>query len=145
MSTEDDPSVAVVVRVPEDYFSDDDDICIEACMHVCGLLEEQLMASGFEIPDWIRGGCAEDWGVYYECRDSAVRYVFSIGFFPCANAEPQDRIFVQYHLKEPRVLGLLSRNKTVPLDDKMQQALIEFSRSFPDSEFFSEPQFEAVY
>lgn len=56
--------VALIVSVPDEHFPEDDDICLTAGNFVCSKLETHLIRHGHSIPDWIRGGCNEDWGVY---------------------------------------------------------------------------------
>lgn len=76
------PFVAVVVSVPEEHFSDEDDICLAAGNFVCAGLETHLTENGHSIPDWIHGGCNEDWGVYFESKLKETIYQYHICFFP---------------------------------------------------------------
>ena len=45
--------VAVVVSVPDEHFSDEDDVCLAAGNFVCGRLEPHLLQNGHTIADWI--------------------------------------------------------------------------------------------
>jgi hypothetical protein len=83
------PWVAVVVRVPEKYFSDNDDICLQASKFVCSRLESHLIGHGHKIPNWVRGGCEEDWGVYFESQRDGQTFDYAVGFFPVAQGESQ--------------------------------------------------------
>ena len=60
------PYAVLAVTLPADCFADDDDICLKAGGHIAERLGEHLEANGHSIPDWVRGGCQEDWGVYLE-------------------------------------------------------------------------------
>ena len=66
--------VAVVVNVPETHFAEKDDISLAAGKYVCTKLEAHLVQNGYSIPARIRGGCDEDWGVYFESTMNGTTY-----------------------------------------------------------------------
>lgn len=101
-----DPYVAVVVKVPEEYFPDGDDICLTAGNYVCARLESQLSDHGHSVPKWIQGGCEEDWGVFFKSHWKDQAFAYSICFFPVETGQPQCWMMIQYHFSSGMVRHL---------------------------------------
>jgi hypothetical protein len=93
-SRSDDPYVAVAVMVPEDHFSDEDGICLQAASHVCSRLEHRLLEAGHTV---------EDWGVYYESAFQDQKFQYMIMFFPDERGAEQRLIAVQFEPKSKRI------------------------------------------
>jgi hypothetical protein len=140
-----DPLVAVVVRVPDEYFPDDDDICLTAGNFVCSRLETHLIRHGHSIADWIRGGCEEDWGVYFESEFDAERFDYAICFFPVPGDEEQYQMVIQYRRKYPLRKRLLSKPRQLEADHHLHKTMKQFGKTFNSSRMLTQSQFEAEY
>lgn len=139
------PFVAVVVSVPEEHFSDDDDICLAAGNFVCARLETHLTQSGHSIPDWIHGGCNEDWGVYFESKLKETVYQYHICFFPGLNDITQNQILIQYHVRLPFLKRLFRKPAELLPDDPMHETMQSFGRIFGASRMLTQMQFQTEY
>ena len=64
MSTE--PYAVLAVDLDPQHFPDGDDICLAAGSYLARELGTFLKQHGHDIPDWIQGGCEEDFGVVLE-------------------------------------------------------------------------------
>jgi hypothetical protein len=139
------PFVAVVVSVPEEHFSDEDDICLAAGNFVCAKLETHLTQSGHSIPDWIHGGCNEDWGVYLESKLNETIYKYHICFLPGLNDTTQNQILIQYHLRLPFLKRLFRKPAELLPDDPMHETMQSFGRIFGASRMLTQMQFKTEY
>jgi hypothetical protein len=138
-----DQLAAVVIRVPDECFPDDDDICLTASRFVCSRLESHLIQHGHTIADWIRGGCDEDWGVYLESQCDAQTFEYIIGFFPSPSGETQNHIVVQYHLKVPFLKRLFKKREMLDADHRLHESMREFGKTFASSRLLTQSQFDA--
>ena len=140
------PTVAVVVGVPEELFSDKDEICLNASRFVCARLEQHLIMHGHTIDEWIRGGCDEDWGVYFESKLNSETFDFSISFFPNpVPDDPSSSIIVQYQLKVPFMRRLFGRVSSLEPDHPIHQTMREFAQTFVSSRTLTKTEFDAEY
>jgi hypothetical protein len=139
------PLVAVIVAVPEEFFPDDDDICLTACNFVCARLESHLVRHGHSIADWIKGGCEEDWGVYYESQRDTERFAYAISFFPVATGERQCYITVQYRLKVSFLKRLFRKRSQLGSEHPLHKTMEEFGTVFRSSRMLTQSQFDAEY
>jgi hypothetical protein len=140
-----DPLVAVIVKVPGDYFPDDDDIALTAGKFVCSRLESHLVHHGHSIPEWVRGGCDEDWGVYFESQKHGERFDFAICFFGNPVGEFQDQMIVQYGPLTPFLKSLFKRPTDLGEGHHLHKTMDEFGKSFSASRMLTKSQFEAEY
>ncbi len=140
-----DPFVAVVVSVPEEYFSDDDDICLGAGKFVCARLESHLIRTGHSIPDWVKGGCEEDWGVYYESHRDSERFDYAICFFDVSKDEVQREMLVQYGRRIPFLKSLFTKPDPLGPNHHLHHTMQEFGKTFGSSRMLTKPQLEAEY
>ncbi len=138
-----DPLFAVVVSVPEEHFPDDDDICLTAGKFVCRRLESHLIQYGHTIADWIRGGCEEDWGVYFESQRDDEVFAYMICFFPDAVGKVQCLMAVQYYLKIPFLKRFFKRPAQLGNDHHLHQTMQEFGNTFSSSRMLTQSQFDA--
>lgn len=134
--------MAVVMSVPDEYFSDDDDICLAAASFVCGRLEEHLIENGHTIADWTRGGCVEDWGVYYESQRGGETFHYQISFFPYLTDDGESQMIVQYHLKIPFLKRLFTKPRRLGADHSMHEAMRKFGRLFKSSRMLTQSEFD---
>jgi hypothetical protein len=139
------PFVAVVVSVPEEHFSDEDDICLTAGNFVCSRLETHLTQSGHSIPDWIQGGCNEDWGVYFESNRNGKIYQYHICFFPGPNDNTQNQMLIQYHVRQPFLTRLFRKPPELLPDDPLHETMQSFGRLFAASRMLTQVQFKNEY
>ena len=140
-----DSFVAVVVTVPEEYFKDEDDICLAAGNFVCGQLESHLVQHGHAIPNWIQGGCDEDWGVYFESILDETAFRYHTCFFPSPLDIPQYQLIIQYHVRLPFIKRLFRRNVQLLADDPMHETMRTFGDKFRPSRMLTVSQFESEY
>ena len=139
------PFVAVIVRVPEEYFSDDDDICLTAGNYVCSRLESHLIANKHSIPDWIRGGCEEDWGVYFKSQWNDQSFDYAICFAPADSGEEQYWMMIQYHLI-PRLFAKWRKLQTsLGADHALHRTMQVFAETFDASRMLTQKQFDSEY
>ena len=145
---EDEPYAALVVMVPEEHFADEDDICLQAATHVCSCLERHLLQAGHQIEDWLRGGCAEDWGVYYESTFEGKTFQYMIMFFPDDRGPEQRLIAVQFHSK-PRRTGLLRAlfGKAPPFEaaPSLTDVMELVGRDFEEHRLLTKAEFDHEY
>lgn len=141
----DDPFVAIVVTVPDEYFSDDDDISLKASNFVCHQLESHLVQRGHIIPDWLKGGCDEDWGVYFESLWNETRYQYEIGFWGGPEGDPQQQMIIQYDVLIPFLKRIFRKPVHLSFDDGMHETMRAFGKLFSDSRMLTRDQFEKGY
>ena len=137
--------VAVVVTVPEEHFPDEDDICLTAGNFVCAKLESHLTEHGHELPDWIQGGCDEDWGVYFESKLNETTFEYHICFFPGPQDDTQYQMLIQYHVRLPFLKRLFRKPSALLPDDPMHRTMQSFGDRFSQSRMLTQSQFESEY
>lgn len=134
--------VAVVVRVPDEHFPDYDDICLTAGNFVCRKLETHLIQNGHSIPDWIQGGCEEDWGVYFKSKLNETHFDYHIGFFPAPENSSQNQMLIQYRVHLPFLKRLFRNPFALLPDDPMHQIMRSFGDLFSESRMLTQSQFK---
>ena len=137
--------VAVVVTVPEEHFPDEDDICLTAGNFVCAILESHLSQRGHSIPDWIRGGCDEDWGVYFQSKLNETTFEYYICFLPGPQNTTQNQMLIQYHVRLPFLKRLFGKPVDLLPDDPMHSTMESFGDLFTASLMLTHTQFENEY
>lgn len=137
--------VAVVVTVPEEHFPDGDDICLTAGNFVCTKLEAHLAQHGHDIPEWIQGGCDEDWGVYFESKLNETTFQYHICFFPGPQNTTQNQILIQYHVKLPFIQRLFRKPDRLLPDHSMHGTMQSLGNLFSASRMLTQSQFEDEY
>lgn len=137
--------VAVVVTVPDELFSDEDDICITAGKFVCEKLETHLTQHGHSIPDSICGGCDEDWGVYLESTLNETIFEYHICFFPGPQDNKQNQMLIQYHIRLPFLKRLFRKPLELLPDDPMHKTMQSFGNIFSASRMLTQSQFEREF
>jgi hypothetical protein len=137
-----DAFIAVVVKVPDEYFHDDDDICLAAGNFVCGRLESHLIARGHTIPKWILGGCEEDWGVYFESQYKEEIFEYHITFFPSLPNEIQCQLAIQYHLKFPLLKRIFKIPGQLTNEHHLHKTMQELGKTFSQSRMLRKSQFD---
>ncbi|QDT99918.1 hypothetical protein [Gimesia aquarii] len=140
-----DQYVAVVVTVPEDRFQDDDEICLEAATYVCLRLEDHLLKEGHDVQDWIKGGCSEDWGVYYETLLAGDRYEYNIMFFPEEKESEQRSIMVRYLQKQGFLTSLFSKLSGLADEHPLHASMESFGKLFESHKMLSQSQLDRQY
>lgn len=139
------PYFAVVVSVPAEHFPDDDALCLTAGKFVCARLETFLLEKGHRIAEWVRGGCDEDWGVYFETQRGSDTFEYSICFFPTLSHTPQTHMMIQYHPKTPFLRRLFATPHRLDANHYMHETMREFGQTFESSRMFTQPQFDKEY
>ena len=137
--------VAVVVAVPEEHFPDEDDICLTAGNYVCTKLESHLVDSGHAIPDWIQGGCDEDWGVYFESKMDESDFQYHICFFPGPKGTPQFQMLIQYHVKRSFMNRLFGKPIELLPEHPLHGTMQSFGNLFSASRMLTKAQFKNEY
>lgn len=137
--------VAIVVSVPDQYFSDDDDVCLAAGNFVCQQLEAHLAACGHVISPTNSGGCEEDWGVYFRSEWNKRRFDYYIHFFPAPDRTPQNLLLVQYHLRRIFRQWLLRQACRLGPDDPMHETMRTFGELFEHSRQLTQAEFDREY
>jgi len=140
--------VALVVAVPKEYFSDDDDICLQAAKYVCARLEQQLVRAGHRVEEWTKGGCAEDWGVYYESTFQNGVFQYAIHFFPDERGPEQRLIAVQFNHKPPRsgfLKWLFGKPSAFRAARSLQGLMELLGREFEEYRMLTKAQFDREY
>jgi hypothetical protein len=140
-----DPLVALVVSVPEDLFPQEGGICLPTCNHICSRLESHLVKHGHSIPEWLRGGCEEDWGVCLESQRDGERFNYQIQFFDSPRGQSDGQMMVQYQLKIPFLQRLFQGSSELGADHHLHQTMREFGNSFSSSRMLTNSQFESEY
>lgn len=142
MSEELDPAVALVVHVPDEYFSDDDDICRQASLHVCGRLAAYLLNLGHTEEDWVRGGCVEDACVIYETAWQGREYHYCIHYFD------QNQMAIQFDLGFRERSGWKSwfgPALTVPAPAEFAGVMEGFGATFQSHRMLTKSEFAREY
>lgn len=139
------PYVAVVVTVPEEYFSDEDDICLAAARFVCAQLEDQLIEDGHDVPDWIQGGCDEDWGVCYETLLAEDRFDYAIMFFPEAKGVEQRSMMVQYQRKYGFWKSLFHKPPVLAAEHPLHASMERFGKRFDSHRMLTKAELDREY
>ena len=134
--------VAVVVTVPEEHFPDEDDICLTAGNFVCAKLESHLVQHGHLIPDWIQGGCDEDWGVYLESKLNDTTFQYHICFFPGPLGTTQSQMLIQYNARLPFMKRLFRKPAELFPERPIHETMRSFGNLFNSSQMLTEFQFE---
>ncbi|KAA0142988.1 hypothetical protein V6x_16820 [Gimesia chilikensis] len=140
-----DPYVAVVVRIPEDYFSDEDEICLEAATYVCTLLEEHLIQDGHTVPEWYQGGCSEDWGVYFETILSDEKIEYGIMFFPEEKGAEQRSIMVRYLPWQGFWKSLFFKQPDLAAAHPLHESMERFGKQFESYRMLTQSQLDQEY
>jgi hypothetical protein len=140
-----DPLMAVVVRAPDEYFPDNDDICLTAARFVCSCLESHLIQHGHDIAEWVGCGCEEDWGVHFESQHNGERFEYSICFFPAPAGDAQCYMAVQYRLHIPWPRRLFKRPRPLDGGHHLHQTMQEFGRTFSSSRMLTQSEFDIAY
>jgi len=139
------PFVAVVVTVPDEYFPDEDDICLTAGRYVCAKLETHLVQHGHTIPDWVQGGCDEDRGVYFESQLNETTFQYTICFFPGSPGTTQNQMLIQYDAVLPFLKRLFRKPPELLPDHPIHETIRSFGNLFSDSRMLTQAQFEREY
>lgn len=139
-----DPLVAVVVTVPEEHFSDDE-ICSAAGHFVCTQLETHLVQHGHSVPDWIRGGCAEDWGIYFESKLNETSFDYSIGVVQGPQDTTPIQALIQYGVQVPFFKSLFRKPVDLPTDHPIHETMRSFGKLLSPSRMLTQSQLEAEY
>jgi hypothetical protein len=134
-------AVLALTLAPE-FFPEGDDICKFAGTHLAHELGEHLEKNGHKIPSWVRGGCQEDWGVYFESERQDVRYQYMIMFFPRGDVHG---MAIQYDIRVGWFRRLFRGQPSIPMDDPIHEVLREFGTQYKDSELLTRPRFDALY
>jgi len=134
---------ALVFSLASKYFSDDDDICTTAGTHIAEQLGTHLQEHGHNIPEWIQGGCKEDWGVYLESQKDDVRYQYQIMFFP--RDDDTQSMAVVYGIKVGLWRRLFRGQPEISIDDPLNKVLREFGIGFERVELLTQKQFDEQY
>jgi len=144
---EDEPYAALVVMVPEEHFSDEDDICLQAATYVCSRLEHHLLQAGHEVADWLKGGCAEDWGVYYESMFQDQKFQYQITFFPDERGPEQRLIAVQFNQKSQTSLLKSFFGKPQPFRaaPSLRHVIEDVGREFEEHRMLTKAQLDGEY
>jgi hypothetical protein len=137
------PFAALVVSLPEQHFSDDDDICAGATTDLAVHLEAHLVEKGHSIPDWIQGGCAEDWGTYLRSRKGEVRYDYQIMFFP--RGSDARSIAIMYGVRVGFWRRLFGRQPRLEASDPLHQVLWEFGAKYERPQLVTQAQIDAEH
>lgn len=137
--------VAVVLTVPKEYFHDGDDLCLTACRFVCVELGEHLARLGHSIPNWIQGGCDEDWGVYFESMLNGTTLQYYVSFFPSPRGDIQNQIMIQYQVRRPLLRRLLGKSSYLPPDHSIHETMRSFGDVFGKSRMLTKSQFDSEY
>lgn len=135
------PFVALVVSVSNDHFPDEDDICLVAGTYLARQLESHLAGNGHTVPDWIRGGCAEDWGVYLESRKGKDRYQYRIMFFPRGSDDRS--MAIQYGIKLGFWRRLLRGQPALCIDDPLHLVMWSFGTNNERPQLLTKEQIDA--
>lgn len=139
------PFVAIVVAVPEEQFSDDDDICLAACSFVCTKLEKHLTQNGHSVPTWSRGGCNEDWGAVFESQLNGTTYRYYICYGPGQTDNALNQMLIQYQLRHPILQRIFGKSSDLSPDDPLHETMQSFGRLFDASRMLTRTQFESEY
>ncbi len=138
-------SVAVVVTVSEEHFSDDDCVCINAAKHVCAKLRTHLLQQGHLVPDWIQDGCDEDWGVYFESKLNDKTFEYHICFFAGPSGTTQNQMLIQYRIRRTLMQRLCRKSNELPPDTPMHETMRSFGELFCASRMLTQTQFVSEY
>lgn len=140
LSQEARPAVAVAFCLPDDYFPDDDDICVTAGKHIAEELDKHLTALGHTVPGWARGGCAEDWGVIMEsCRGKLI-YRYAIQFLGRGN--DNHSMVVMYYIKVPLIQRLLRSETSLAPNDPVHEEMRVFASKFSNPEVLTQKELD---
>lgn len=135
---EQEPYVAVVVSVPAQYFADDDDICHAAGTHVAQALQACLVKAGHQIPDWVEGGCREDWGVYLESEIAAKTMRYAIEYFPHLSPDQEEQMMIQYDERP----GCPDSRRPLLADDPLHDTMRGFAEGWPSHRLLTQADLE---
>lgn len=135
------PYAVLLVRLPAEFFSDSDHLCLTAGTHIAQELGSHLEKHGHTIPVWVRGGCEEDWGVYLESEEADSRYQYAVGFFPDSN--DSRTMAVHYERKVGFWRRLLRGCPPLEIHDPIHDAMRSFGTRYEFSELLTEEQFES--
>ena len=139
------PFVAIVVSVPDEQFSDDDDICRAACNFVCTRLEKHLTQNGHSVPSWSRGGCHEDWGAVIESQLNETTYRYHIYYGPGQSDNTLNQMLIQYQRSQPILNWLFGKSSDLLPDDPLHETMESFGRLFSASRMLTRTQFGKEY
>ncbi|MBI1248640.1 hypothetical protein GC197_12470 [bacterium] len=137
--------VAVIVSVPEEYYSDDDELCHAAGNYVCEKLQSHLVDRRHSIPRWIEGGCEEDWGVYFESEFNQTRFQYYLCYFPGPVQQEDYGILVQYSINGPFLSRLFGKPPVITPSDPMQETMRLFGNLFHESRMLTQSQLDREY
>src|SRR5690606_35827460 len=133
--------VAVIVGGPSDFSSEGDDLSLTTGRLVCTRLGDHLTRNGHTIPEFVKRGCDDDWGVYFESTDGEETFQFYIGYFPGDKRTDPGMMFVRYYLKRPFLELLFSEPERTPPRHSLHATMKEFGEAFAYSRMLSEDEF----
>ena len=139
--TDEEPYAVLIVRLPSEYFLVDDELCHATGTHIAQELETHLEKHGHTIPDWVKGGCEEDWGVYLESEKGDSRYQYAIGFFP--DSDDGRTMAVHYERKVGFWRKLLRGCPPLEIHDPIHDAMRSFGARYELSELLTQEQFDS--
>lgn len=139
------PFVAVVVNVPAEYFSDDDELCLAAGRFVCARLRKFLVEKGHLIAEWLGDGCDEDWGVYFASENGGDTFEYQICFFPTPSGTAQTQMMIQYSPKTSFVRRLFTKALRLAADHKIHETMREFGETFDSSRMLTQSGLDTEY
>lgn len=135
------PFAALLLSLPQEYFPDDDDIRVKATEHVCRQLEAHLLANGHCIPDWVRGGCQEDWGVCLRSQRGEVHYDYQIKFYPRGNDTRS--LAIMYGTNVGFWRRIFHCQPQLGADDPLHQVIWEFGAKHERPQLLTQAQVNA--
>ena len=140
-----DTYAAIVVAVPDEYFSDNDELCYRAGKFICCRLQSHLENDGHTINDWVKDGCEEDWGFYLESECRAETFGYAISFWPAPQGCTQNLMVIQYFLKQSFFKSLFQRPQPLSHSHHLHSTISSFSSRFTSSRMLTESEFQAEY
>lgn len=134
--------VAVVVSVPDECISDDDDIVQAAGQFLLRRLKLHLIQNGHTIANWIEDGCIEDLGGVYlesQCGKETFDYLICLVAGPSDDGEWQ--MTIQYDLKTPFLKRLFTKPRELSAVHHLHETLREFGHTFRTSRMLTQSEF----
>jgi len=136
--------VAVIVTVPNELFSVDDDISLKAAHFVCDRLAEHLANEGHTISSLYKGGIDEDWGVDLGSTRNKESFYFQISAAPNSSDNGERQMVISYSREDSLFKWLFSKQSVYDAEHHMHESMSKFGEKFESSSMLTMQQYLKV-
>ncbi len=136
------PTVALILEVPDEFFKDEDHRCIAAAYYVCNLLEKHLIENDHTIPEHWSGGGEEDWGVMFRSQHRDETFNFNIALWPDMSPNDMNQVYICYYLRTSFWKSLFGKQSMIDPSHAIHEVMTKFCQDFKHFRQLTQSQFD---